>query len=113
MKGFSFYRNDESRRGGGILLYVREDMQSNKIKQIAGLFIENLLKIISTNLQFVSNALLSLWDRVMIILLGNFNVETEKIVISNILYVYNLKNLVKRKKCFKIQKNHMYRLNSD
>ena len=37
----------------------------------------------------------------MIILLGDFNVGTEEIVISNFLYVYNLKNLVKRKTCFK------------
>lgn len=49
----------------------------------------------------------------MITLLGDFKTETEEITVSNILYAYNFKNLVKQRHVSKTQKNHMYRFNSD
>lgn len=75
VKGFSSYRDYRTSQGGGILLYIREDITSNKIKQsfqICGSLHRE--KIISANLKFVSNALHSLRARVMTILLGDFSV---------------------------------------
>ena len=40
-----------------------------------------------------------------LILLGEFNVETEEVDMLDFLNIYNLKNLVKRKTCYKNPKN--------
>ena len=127
MQGFSTpFRNDRTSKGGGILLYVREDIPCKIIKTetdayYEGFFIEiNLRKKkwllscsynshknnIGTHLQIIAKTLdklIASYDN--IILLGDFNVEPEEAKMSEFLNMYSLKNLVSQKTCFKNPEN--------
>ena len=110
-------------KGGGILLYIREDIPCRYIKGITlnnsfeGFFVELNLRSkkwlhgcsynhhkenIVSHLSNVSAAL----DKVCtdcenMILLGDFNVEVKEKHIYDFMSTYNLKSLVKQKTCFK------------
>ena len=127
MQGYSTpFRNDRTSKGGGIILYVREDIPCKIIKAetdayYEGFFIEiNLRKKkwllscsynsyknnIGTHLQMIVKTLDKLivsYDN--IILLGDFNVEPEEAKMSEFLNMYSLKNLVSQKTCFKNPEN--------
>ena len=127
MQGYSTpFRKDRTSKGGGILLYVREDIPCKIIKTETdayheGFFIEiNLRKKkwllscsynshknnIGTHLQIIGKTLDKLsasYDN--IILLGDFNVEPEEAKMSEFLNMYSLKNLVSQKTCFKNPEN--------
>ena len=117
------FRLDRTAKGGGILLYIREDIPCKYIKQITlnnsfeGFFVELNLRSkkwllgssynhhkenIASHLTNVSVALDKLCaDYENIILLGDFNVEVKEKNISDFMSTYNLKSLVKQKTCFK------------
>ena len=121
------YRLDRSGNGGGILLYVREDIPSKELKFIPipnnmeGMFIEiNLYKkkwlignfynpcksMICGHLAFLSKCLdhyLQSYDNV--ILLGDFNSEPTETAMHEFCQIYNLLNLIKVPTCFKNPQN--------
>ena len=128
IEGFSTpYRLDRTAKGGGILLYIRQDIPSKYIKKITvnesfeGFFVEINLrskkwllgcsynphkeKIIShlNNLSTALDKLCTNYEN--IILLGDFNVEVEEKNMSEFMSLYNLRNLVKQKTCFKNPEN--------
>ena len=117
------YRFDRNRFGGGILIYVREDIPSKQINDhkfddgIEGIFVEvNLRKRkwlifgtyyppsqddkfyfdnIGKALELYNNK----YDKVL--LAGDFNDEVKETILMNFLELYNLRNLVADKTCFK------------
>ena len=127
IKGFSVsYRLDRTAKGGGILLYIRGDIPSKRIKKVTfdesfkGFFIGINLRRkkwlpgcsynphwdkITPRLRNISTALDKLsTDYENVILLGGFNVEVEEKNLSNFMNVHNLKILIKQKTCFKTLK---------
>ena len=128
LDGFSKpYRLDRNRNGGGILIYVREDIRSKLLLKhnfpddIEGIFIEiNLRKIKwllfgtyhppsqADNYYFDSiTRALDIYGRLYtkFLLIGDFNAEENETCMSAFLYQHNLKNLVKHKTCFKSTDN--------
>ena len=128
IEGFSTpYRLDRTAKGGGILLYVREDIPSKTLKGIKvdesfeGFFIELNLRSkkwllgcsynphrdkITSHLRNISSALDKLSaDYENIILLGDFNIQVEEKEMADFMNVYNLKTLIKQKTCYKNPEN--------
>ena len=128
IEGFSPpYRHDRNRYGGGILIYIREDIPSKKLTKhtfpsdIEGLFIEINLRKTKWLLfgsyhppsqpdqyyfDCVSNALdiyNDFYDKFLLI--GDFNAEDTEPCLGSFLYQYDAKNLVKGKTCFKNPEN--------
>ena len=124
IEGYSTpYRLDRNRHGGGVLIYIREDIPNKKLSKhncpadIEGLFIEiNLRKtkwlIFGTYhppnqsdqyyFDCVGRALDSynaIYDKYLLI--GDFNAEERETCMKEFLYQYDLQNLVKEKTCFK------------
>ena len=120
------YRLDRNRNGGGVMVYVREDIPSKELnkhnftKNIEGLFIEiNLRKTKlllfgtyhSTHPEYgqsdtdyfgqigLALDVYSNYDKFL--LAGDFNVEENEGCLKEFLYEYNAKNLVKENTCFK------------
>ena len=119
--GYCVYRLDRNEHGGGILVYVREDIPSKLIPMqnslIEGLFIELNLKstkwlvscsynphlslisehvsIIGKNLDFFST------DYDNIFLMGDLNAEAHDNYLKDFCDIYSLKNLIKIPTCFK------------
>ena len=121
------YRLDRTAKRGGILLYIREDIPSKRIKKdtfdesIEGFFIEINLRSkkwllgsshnphrdkITPQLRNISTALdkLSTYYE-NVVLLSDLNVEVEEKNLSNFMSVHNLKTLIKQKTCFKNPEN--------
>ena len=126
------YRIDRNREGGGVLVYVREDIPSKQLtkhsfsKNVEGLFLEiNLRK---TKLLFfggyrsdheiyglskgefleqlgfaLDKYKYSSYERVL--LAGDFNIDMEEEILEEFLFEQNIKNLVKEKTCFKSMEN--------
>ena len=125
--GFSKpYRLDRNANGGGILIYVREDIPSKELNlhnfdDIEGIFVEiNLRKckwlLFGTYhppsqsdvyyFNSVSNALdiyYTKYDKFLLV--GDFNAEDTEPVFASFLDQYQSKNLVKKKTCFKSLQN--------
>ena len=121
------YRMDRNKNGGGILIYVREDIPSKELTthffpdDIEGIFIEiNLRKTKwlifgsyhppsqsdSYYFNCLGNALDTYnkyYDRFLLI--GDFNAEDSETCLSEFLYQYEAKNIVKDKTCFKNPEN--------
>ena len=122
--GFSKpYRKDRNCNGGGILIYIREDLPSKLVNKhmfpddIEGLFIEvNLRKskwlILGSYhppsqrdefyFDSIGRALdvyNAMYDKIL--LAGDFNAEEHETALKTFLQLYDLKNLVKDKTCFK------------
>ena len=112
---------------GGLLIYVRSDIPCKQVSKhefpenIEGMFIEiNLRKSKwllfgtyhppSQNDNFYFNNVgcaLEIYTQTYdkIILVGDFNMEEEEIILENFMELYNLRNLVKEKTCFKSVEN--------
>ena len=114
------YRLDRDRHGGGVLIFVREDIPSRKLSKhtfptdIEALYIEiNLRKtkflLIGTyhppnqadqyyfdNINKALDMYSHSYNKVL--LSGDFNAQEDETVISNFIYQNNLKNIVKEKK---------------
>ena len=127
VEGFTMpYRLDRNRNGGGVIVYVREDIPSkilekHKLPQdVEGMFVElNFRKIKwllfgtyhspSQNEQYYFEALdkaldcYSSYDRM--VLIGDFNSEDHETCMETFLYQNNLTNIVKEGTCFKISSN--------
>ena len=127
IEGFQIpFRVDRNKFGGGIMVYVRKDIPSHKLskhnfkKYVEGIFIEiNLRKskllLLATYhsthekygmkdrdyLEEIGMALdvYSQYDKYL--LAGDFNIEEQETILSDFLFEYNAKNLVKEKTCFK------------
>ena len=114
------YRFDRNSNRGGILLYIREYIPLKLIDTkttVEGLFVEVNLRgekwiigcfynlktsLISSHLNEVGPNLDLLPSRYEnFLLLGNFNAEPTTITISDFCEIYNLKNIIKDKGCFK------------
>ena len=120
------YRLDRNRDGGGVLIFVREDIPSkllskhNFTKYVEGLFVEiNLRKTKlllfggyrSEHAQFGLSKIdfleqlrfgldkYSCYEKVL--LAGDFNIDDKEEVLQEFLFEQNLKNLVKEPTCFK------------
>ena len=129
--GFSKpYRRDRSSHGGhggGLLLYIREDIPSkmlfsipiphhyelffveinfHKKKWLIGNIYIPCKNQVNEKLYFLSKCMdhyYTLYDNV--ILLGDFNSEVSEISMNNFCQLYNLRNLVKEPTCFKNLQN--------
>ena len=128
IKGYSEpYRLDRNKHGGGIMIYVREDIPSKILKKhifpnnIEGLFVEiNLRKskwlIFGTyhppnqNDNYYFDSLTKALDLYndyydKFLLAGDFNAEENEPCLNSFLSQYDAKNLVKDKTCFKSAAN--------
>ena len=124
MQGYSKpYRFDRNRNGGGVFIYVREDIPSRELKihntpeDIESIFIEiNLIKTrwlfcgcyhppSQSDQYFFENIGKALdkyskhYDKFMLV--GDFNAEESEPCLSQFLYEYNAKNIVKENTCVK------------
>ena len=113
------YRPDSNGNGGGILVYIREDMPIKLIDsqmQIEGFFIElNLrgkkwLLCCSCNPKYSQISHLKEMGKDLdvlttkygnIILISDFNVEPADTAVSDFCEIYNLRNIIREKTCFK------------
>ena len=117
------YRFDRNRNGGGVFIYVREDISSRELKihntpeDIESIFVEvNMIKTkwlfcgcyhppSHSDQYFIENIGKALhkyskhYDKFMLV--GVFNAEESEPHLSQFLYVYNAKNIVKQSICFK------------
>ena len=120
------YRLDRDRHGGGVLIFVREDIPSRKLSKhtfptdIEALYIEiNLRKtkflLIGTyhppnqadqyyfdNINKALDMYSHSYDKVL--LSGDFNAQEDETVISNFIYQNNLKNIEGKKNASRIPK---------
>ena len=126
--GFSTpFRRDRSCNGGGLLLYIREDIPAKiiestitnndleffmvefnlfKMKWLIGCSYNPHKNMISNHLNAIGIRLdehMQQYDN--IILIGDFNCEPHEIEISDFCDIYGLKNLVKEPTCFKSTEN--------
>ena len=121
------FRRDRDKHGGGILIYVRDDIPSKQLERhnfpndIEGIFIEiNLRKVkwlmfgtyhppqASDSYYFenVSNALDLYTDKYdKFVLVGDFNAEENELYIGDFLELYNAKCIVKDPTCYKSIQN--------
>ena len=111
IEGYTTYRLDRNANGGGILLYIREDIPSTLLNfdmSIESFYIEinqrkkkwllvgtYNLKEIGKNLENYS----SKYDN--FILLGDLNSEPTESAVKDFCEIYSCKNLIKDNTCFK------------
>ena len=124
MEGYSApFRVDRNKHGGGVLIYVRDDITCRELKghpplnDLEGIFLELNLKKSKwflfggynpnkENISYFVNALGPVIDHYMpkydnFILLGDFNSEMGENAMSDFCDTYNLINLIKDPTCFK------------
>ena len=126
LQGYSSpYRLDRTANGGGLLLYLRNDIPSKPLPLVEGnieciitditiskrkwllvgiynpkkSLISNHLSVLGKNL----DRYLSLYENVIIF--GDFNSEMVEEPMSDFCGIYNLKSLIKVPTCFKSEKN--------
>ena len=121
INGYRLYRKDRDQFGGGILIYIREDIPSKLLDgykfpdDIEGLFLEINLKNTKWRLfgsyhppsqddkfyfDKVSRAIdiySNLFDK--FVLLGDFNAQEGETVIDDFLYKHEFKNIQKEDTC--------------
>ena len=113
------YRLDRNANGGGILLYIREDIPSKLLNtdlSIEGFFVEIRLRkkkwllcssynpkknLIVNHLKCIGRNLDSqLGQYENFILMGDFNVEPNDANMKDFCQIYGCKNIIKEKTCF-------------
>ena len=120
------YRFDRNRNGGGVIIYVREDIPSKKLTKhefpndIEGIFIEiNLRKskwlVFGTYhppsqsdqyyFENIGKALDVYNNYDKFLLIGDFNSQETELCLKEFMYQYDSKNIVKDKTCFKNVEN--------
>ena len=127
VNGFSEpYRLDRNRKGGGVMVYIREDIPSKLLDKhvfpydMEGLFVElNFRKckwLLFGTYHPPSQADIYYFDNLdkafdtyssyeKRLLIGDFNTETSEPRIDSFIYEHDLQNLVKEKTCFKSVEN--------
>ena len=117
------YRSDRNRNGGGVFIYAREDIPSRELKihntpeDVESIFIEiNLIKTrwlfcgcynppsqsdqyLFENIGKTLDKYSNLYDKFMLV--GDFSAEESEPCLSQLLFEYNAKNIVKENDCFK------------
>ena len=120
IEGYTTYRLDRNANGGGILLYIREDIPSTLLNfdmSIESFFIEiNIRKkkwlLVGTynpNKNLISNHLKEIGKNLdnysskygNFILLGDLNSEPTESAVKDFCEIYSCKNLIKDNTCFK------------
>ena len=121
------YRNNRTKTGGGVIIYVREDIISKELtdytspENFEGIFFEINLKKSKwlvfggynpnkNNIINFTSQLGPLLDYYMVkydnfLLLGDFNSEMSEAPMFNFCETYNLSNLIKEPTCFKNPRN--------
>ena len=114
------YRLDRSNKGGGLLLFVREDIPSKALQTTftkEGMFIEINLKKrkwllfggYNPNKCLINDYLLDLSSQLdvlsssyeNIVIIGDFNSELTEVVMGDFCDMYNLSNLINDPTCYK------------
>ena len=126
IEGFSQpYRYDRNRNGGGVLIYIREDIPSKILPRVVQTDIEAIF--IEINLRKskwllcgcyhppsqsdeyffynLGNSLDKYNNYDKFLLVGDFNAEVSEPILSQFLSTYNAKSIVKDKTCFKSVEN--------
>ena len=120
INGFTTYRRDRNENGGGLLLYVREDIPSNLLRidsEIEAFYIELNIRIkrfllccsynpnknqITKHLAVISKNLDTFSSKYdSFILIGDLNSEPCEQPLKDLCHVYNCQNIIKDKTCFK------------
>ena len=122
--GYTIYRRDRNVNGGGLLLYVREDIPSSiliidpiyeslfieinvrKKKWVIGCTYNPKHNLIESHLEQVGKHLdsyLTTYDNFLII--GDMNAEPQNEYVLDFCQAYNCKNLIYEKTCFKNHEN--------
>lgn len=121
IEGYSQYRVDRNSEGGGVVVYIREDLPSRKLNipcdEIEGIFIEINIKnnkwllfggynpekskigIFLEQLQMKIDQYMKNYENFLI--LGDFNSEITEEKIKSFCEMYGLKNIVKGPTCYK------------
>ena len=121
------FRLDRNAHGGGLLIYVRSDIPCKQVNNhefsdgMEGIFVEiNFRKLKwlllgtyhppSQNDNFYFNNIGCALDIYMqnydkFIFIGDFNAEEDEVILGDFMELYDLKNLVKEKTCFKSVEN--------
>ena len=121
------FRADRNKNGGGVIIYVRDDIPSRELKahhptiNLEGIFFEINLKKSKwlvfggynphkDNISNFMNQLGPCLDHYMpkydnFLLLGDFNSEMSESVMKDFCEAYNLRNLIKEPTCFKNVEN--------
>ena len=124
IEGFTIYRRDRDANGGGLLLYVREDIPSTLLNidcSIEGFYVELIIRkkkwlIYSSynpNRNLISNHLREIGKNIDLnsskydnfILLGDFNSEPSEQPLTDFCHIYNCQNIIREKTCFKNPQN--------
>ena len=122
--GFTVYRRDRNEDGGGLLLYVRDDIPSDLLStdsSIEGMCVElNIRKkkwlihcIYNPHKNFISSLLNEMGKNIdkyssnydNFILLGDFNCEPSEQPLEDFCHIFSCRNLIKEKTCFKNPQN--------
>ena len=118
--GYTIHRRDRNENGGGLLLYVREDVPSTLLKtdsEIEAFYVElNVRKkkwllycSYNPSKNSITNHLAEIGKNNDLfsskyenfILLGDFNSEPSEQPMSDFCHAYNCQNIIKDKTCFK------------
>ena len=119
--GYNIFRSDRNAKGGGILMYVRDDIRCKLISMcnstIESLFIELKLRnkkwllccSQNSHRRFISNHLIDIGKNLdllstnydNILMLGHFNVEVENSLLKEFCDLYGMKSLVRVPTCYK------------
>ena len=118
------YRLDRNCNGGGLIIFVREDIPSKLIENsnsIEGIFLEINVRerkwllcgsynphknLISQHLSVISKSLDTLLTKYDVFLMGDFNADKNNTSLKDFCQLYNLKHLIKVPTCYKTQKIH-------
>ena len=125
--GFSEpYRYDRNRNGGGIMIYIRDNIPSKLLEKnkfhddMKGLFVElNFRKVkwllvgtyhppLQNDIYYfnqLDKAIDTYNNYEKVLLIGDFNAETTEPCLESFLYEHDLQNLVKENTCFKSVEN--------
>ena len=124
--GYVCYRKDRNDKGGGIILFVREDIPSKLLPFDSGIDMEHMFveinlrkkkwliscsynphtKFIEQHLCHLGKGLDSLSSKFEnFILLGDFNAEVTNSFMANFCETYNVSSLIKKPTCFKNPEN--------
>ena len=119
--GYNIFRSDRNAIGGGILMYVRDDIPCKLIPMgnstIEGFFIELKLRkkkwllccSYNPHRRFISNHLIDIGRNLdllstnydNILLLGDFNAEVENNFLKEFCDLYGMKSLIRIPACYK------------
>ena len=119
--GYTQYRCDRNSEGGGVIIYIREDLPSRELKsstkEIEGIIIEmnirnnkwllfggynpekSKIDIFLEKLQFLIDQYINNYENVLI--LGDFNSEITEEKMKSFCDIYSLKNIVRGPTCYK------------